>query len=163
MPWYYRQWPPPVYQKDKFACWAAALESWIRATHRPVKAKTQDEWLGILDAETDANGGLSSHGVGVMAQMLGMGMKVYGAGATPSMETMSSRLRAYGHLFLIFSWLGIGHAQVIFGVNESERRLAFMDPDPIEGTWGTRLLEDYFSESGEYIVGWAQYAPKKKA
>ncbi len=159
MSWTYLQWPPPVFQIDPYSCWAAALESWIRATHRPVQAVRQDDWLGLLDDQTDANGGLTRHGIGVLARMVGMGVKVFRAGKTPSIDFMHSKLRQSGHLLFIFSWLSVGHAQVIFGVNRKEGRLAFMDPAPIEGAWGTRRLEDYFTPSGEYVVGWVQYAP----
>jgi hypothetical protein len=152
---FYRAMPPAVSQSEGYLCWAAALESWLRAVPgRPYLLR-----LDLLDEATQAgmvaaNGSLLKRGLVWIAVKFRMDMKVFGKGKNLTIDFLLNRLKQRGYIYFIWSSLGsVGHAQVIWGVSATYGTLAYMDPWMGLG-YNSRTLDEYYLSSNEFVVGY---------
>jgi hypothetical protein len=155
--WEFLDIPSVVPQETERLCWAAALESWLGIVpNRP--AYDQDFLVleGRLGHHVTDEGDLKKKGLIWIAQTYGMAMKTFPYHHRLSLHYLLGRLKTRGHVYLGFhqhSAGKIGHALVVWGVDEDDDEVHVMDP------WHGRGLTVYayssfYAEPTEFIVGW---------
>ena len=152
---FYRGIPPAVSQSDGYLCWAAALESWLRAVpNRPYLLQTDLLDEAMQAGMVAANGSLLKRGLVWIAVTFRMDMKVFGKGKALTIDFLLKRLKQKGYIYLVWNPLGsVGHAQVIWGVSPTYGTLAYMDPWMGMG-YNSRTLDEYYLSTTEFVVGY---------
>jgi hypothetical protein len=156
---FYRSMPPYVSQDENYLCWAAALESWLRAVpHRPNMSQ-----IDLLDEATQAgvvgsNGSLYKQGLVWISNKFHMTMKVFGKQKTLTSDYLVGKLKKKGYIYFVWNPLGqVAHTQVVWGVDSNTDVVAYMDPWQGEG-WNSQYLSDYYWEDTvEFVVGYPSF------
>ncbi|HSB64037.1 MAG TPA: papain-like cysteine protease family protein [Thermoanaerobaculia bacterium] len=153
--WFVRGLPPLVFQPstDEWICWAAAMESWLRVTPNR-KVRTRDELVGLFQGDTDDSGALLKKGLPRLITMARMDVKAFPkSGPGLSLDFLYQKLVERGHLYLMFSSSGVGHANVVYAVDEELDYIGYMDPWPGMG-YRSRSIGDFRDAASEFLVGW---------
>jgi hypothetical protein len=175
---YYRFNPTVVSQGNAALCWAASLNSWLRAAVSARGAKT-GTWTGpdaqanhfdglpwtrrVLDLADMtnmwgdlANGNQSMTPQGVQAMALDVGMD--GELRLPrdlTYDYLTGKLKGFGHLYLLYFSVAMYHAVVGYGVSTTDG-VAVMDPAPGVGLIHRKL--DFFQAANRVnrvmLIGW---------
>lgn len=121
--------PPVVTQASPTRCWAAALESWMRAEEMNITI-SQDS---LVNAFRSVPGALQARpsdrataevGASLIVNFTWMNAGLFsGARLTP--EFWADRLQS-GYIYLWYARNGVGHCGVVYGVTQSVVKL--MDP-----------------------------------
>lgn len=158
--------PPVVVQSSNFACWAAALQGWLKVTPNR-KAMHQYELLALLEEKgaVDEEGGLRvKKGILFISQQFNMQMGVFPKWKKSQVTGayLLQKMVKNGYLYFSFNEKGIGHAVVVWGIvrEPGGSRLFAMDPWPGNGQTEEKLAS-YLTRGSEFIIGWAREGLKQ--
>lgn len=159
----YRNLPPLVEQKAPDLCWAAALESWLRATPGRAAIKRDDIPALFPNYQVGIQGLFNylnpAHLPDVAADPR---IKMYLANVTPPSIITSTIIAKYleiGHLYLCtMNGATVGHCRVVYGVGYPDGKTEQISVmDPLFGAYRNEPLSA-LKKMSELKFGW----PKPK-
>lgn len=157
-----RDMPPVVTQMDAWACWAAAMESWLRVVPGR-KIRTQHDLMGEMEQKhllTDDGGLKLSKGLPILARKVGMNVAVFPKHKELTFQFLYDKVKSKGHLYLIYHPDGnqgyVAHAHVVWAIGGDWEWVYVMDPYKGKG-YRAFDMDDYWSQSKEFVVGWPQW------
>ncbi len=163
---------PKLVKQTGMTCWAAALESWLASTPTsPVAWYMKQEkqiveeirsWSKLEEGLGNKplihpNGGLTKEGAIWVLDNAGMQGKGFTNPKLIAGSFLESKLKSFGHLYIIRIWSGgMSHGVVGYGIEDaatpSKCKIAVMDPRP---TFGLTMLDLSELQSDlNAFVGW---------
>jgi hypothetical protein len=146
--------PAVVAQHGDANCWAAALESWMKAVGSQ-DPKTQDQLVREFSGT-----GFSVEDFKNKAILWRMDYRIVDGSRFPGASEIEHTIKLLGYLFIAFKWEDNStpwwHCNVLFGVQTPKREKPFylvMDPAN-GGKLGSRLQDSFFSGGNRLFIGW---------
>lgn len=143
--------PPVVGQKEKWMCWAAVLESWLKVTKRGYRTQQQlAERLEALNRGDRAElGGAPVHSCYPEESLkllndpiTSLRMDLVKRATIADISDYYRLIHDRGHLLVIYTTSGgSGHANLIYGVNPGSNYVTVMNPAH-GGTYDNRSPSD---------------------